>query len=85
MDPVVVHIPRCVQNESESLELKALEDFDVGLEAFPIAEFHGPIWVSVLLCIVEPKICHLKVTITVFFVCLYPSVFHRYSRNTNEI
>jgi hypothetical protein len=29
MDPVV-YVPRYVQNESESLGLKALEDFDVG-------------------------------------------------------
>jgi hypothetical protein len=35
MDPVVVYIPRCVQNGSESLVLKALEDFDVGIEAVP--------------------------------------------------
>jgi hypothetical protein len=31
MDPVVVYVPRCVQNGSESLGLKALEDFDVGI------------------------------------------------------
>jgi hypothetical protein len=32
MDPVVVYVPRCVQNGSENLGLKALEDFDVGIE-----------------------------------------------------
>jgi hypothetical protein len=32
MDPVVV--PRCVQNGSESLGLKALEDFDVGIGSY---------------------------------------------------
>jgi hypothetical protein len=31
MDPVVVYVPRCVQNESESLGLNALVDFDVGI------------------------------------------------------
>jgi hypothetical protein len=35
MDPGVVYIPRCIQNGSESLGLKALEDFDVKLEAVP--------------------------------------------------
>jgi hypothetical protein len=32
---VVVYVPRCVQNESESLGLKALEDFDVGIGGGP--------------------------------------------------
>jgi hypothetical protein len=32
MDPVAVYVPRCVQNGSESLELKTLEDFDFGIE-----------------------------------------------------
>jgi hypothetical protein len=41
MDSVIVYVPRCVQdgseslgfvqNESESLGFKALEDFDVGI------------------------------------------------------
>jgi hypothetical protein len=31
MDPVVIYVPRCVQNGSESLGLKALEDFDVAI------------------------------------------------------
>jgi hypothetical protein len=31
MDPVVVYVPNCVQNGAESLGLKALEDFDVGI------------------------------------------------------
>jgi hypothetical protein len=31
MDPVFVYIPRFVQNGSERLGLKALEDFDVGI------------------------------------------------------
>jgi hypothetical protein len=31
MYPVVVYVPRCVQNGSESLGLKALEDFGVGI------------------------------------------------------
>jgi hypothetical protein len=35
MDPVVVYVPRSVQNASESLGLKALEDFDVGIEGCP--------------------------------------------------
>jgi hypothetical protein len=30
MDPAVVYVPRCVQNGTEILPLKALEDFDVG-------------------------------------------------------
>jgi hypothetical protein len=40
MDHVVVYVARCIQNGLESLGLKALEDFDVELEAAPIAEFH---------------------------------------------
>jgi hypothetical protein len=35
MDPVVVYVLRCVQNGSESLGLKALEDFDVGIGGCP--------------------------------------------------
>jgi hypothetical protein len=35
MDPVVVYAPRCVQNKSERLGLKALEDFDVGIGGCP--------------------------------------------------
>jgi hypothetical protein len=35
MDAVVVYVPKCVQNGSESLGLKALEDFDVGLGDSP--------------------------------------------------
>jgi hypothetical protein len=31
MAPVVVYVPKCVQNGSDSLGLKALEDFDVGI------------------------------------------------------
>jgi hypothetical protein len=31
MDPVVVYVPRWAQNESESLGLKALEEFGVGI------------------------------------------------------
>jgi hypothetical protein len=34
MDPVVVYVPRCVQNGSESLGLKAVEDLDVGIESY---------------------------------------------------
>jgi hypothetical protein len=46
MDPVIVYVPRCVQNASESLGWKALEDFDVGIGGCPpIAEFHRSIWV----------------------------------------
>jgi hypothetical protein len=30
-DPVVVYVPRCIQNGLESLGLDALEDFDVGM------------------------------------------------------
>jgi hypothetical protein len=33
MDPVNVYVPRYVQNGSENLGLKALEDFDVGIGA----------------------------------------------------
>jgi hypothetical protein len=42
MDPVVAYVARCVQNGSESLVLKALENFDVGIgwRLSPIAEFH---------------------------------------------
>jgi hypothetical protein len=36
---VVVYVPRSIQNGSESLALKALEDFDVGIEAVPIAVY----------------------------------------------
>jgi hypothetical protein len=35
MDPLVVYVLRYVQNGSESLGLKALEDFDVGIEGCP--------------------------------------------------
>jgi hypothetical protein len=35
MDPVVVYVPKWVQNGSESLGLKALEDFDVGIGGCP--------------------------------------------------
>jgi hypothetical protein len=35
MDPVVVYVPRCVQNTSESLGFKALEDFDDGTGGCP--------------------------------------------------
>jgi hypothetical protein len=31
MGPVAVYVPRCVQNGPESLGLKALKDFDVGI------------------------------------------------------
>jgi hypothetical protein len=47
MYPVDVYVPRCIQNGLESLELKALEQFDVGIGGClsPIAEFHRSIWV----------------------------------------
>jgi hypothetical protein len=35
MDPVVVYVPRCVRNGSESLEVKALENFDFGIGGCP--------------------------------------------------
>jgi hypothetical protein len=35
MEHLVVYVPRCVQNGSESLGLKALEDFDVGIGDCP--------------------------------------------------
>jgi hypothetical protein len=35
MDPVVVYVPRCVQNRSERLGLKELEDLDVGIRGCP--------------------------------------------------
>jgi hypothetical protein len=35
MDSVIVYVPRCVQNGSESLGLKALEDFVVGIGGSP--------------------------------------------------
>jgi hypothetical protein len=35
MDPVIVSVPNCIQNRSEKLELKALEDFDVGTGGRP--------------------------------------------------
>jgi hypothetical protein len=35
IDPVVVYVPRCVQNGSESLGLKALEVSMLELEAVP--------------------------------------------------
>jgi hypothetical protein len=47
MDPVVVYARRCVQNGSDSLGLKALEDSLLELEAAP----HRSIWAGVLLCI----------------------------------
>jgi hypothetical protein len=31
MDPVVVYVPRFVQNGSDSLGLKELEDLDIGI------------------------------------------------------
>jgi hypothetical protein len=34
MDPVVVYVPRCVQNGSESLGLKALEDLGLLMVQF---------------------------------------------------
>jgi hypothetical protein len=34
MDPVVVFVSRCVQNGSDSLGLKALEDFVVGIGGY---------------------------------------------------
>jgi hypothetical protein len=47
MDPVAVYIPRCGQNGSESLGLKTLEDFGVGIRGSPIliAVFNRSIWV----------------------------------------
>jgi hypothetical protein len=36
MDPVVVYVPSCVQNGSESLGLKVLEDFDVRVGGCPL-------------------------------------------------
>jgi hypothetical protein len=35
MDPVVVYVPRCVQNGSKNLGFKALKDFDVGIGGCP--------------------------------------------------
>jgi hypothetical protein len=35
MDPVVVYVPRCVENRSESLGLEVLEDFDAGIGGGP--------------------------------------------------
>jgi hypothetical protein len=35
MDSVVVYVPWCVQDGSESLGLKELEDFDVGIAGCP--------------------------------------------------
>jgi hypothetical protein len=35
MDPVVVYVPRCVENGSENFGLKALENFDVGIGGCP--------------------------------------------------
>jgi hypothetical protein len=35
MDPVVAYVAWCVQNGTESLGLKALEDFGVGIEGCP--------------------------------------------------
>jgi hypothetical protein len=35
MNPVVVYVPRYVQNGSESLGLEALEDVDVGIRGCP--------------------------------------------------
>jgi hypothetical protein len=32
---VVVYVPRCVRNASDSLGLKALEDFEVGIGGCP--------------------------------------------------
>jgi hypothetical protein len=43
MDHVVVYVPRCVQNASDSLGLKALEDFVVGIGGCPLLlNFTGP-------------------------------------------
>jgi hypothetical protein len=40
MDPVVVYVPRYVQNGLESLGLKALVSFDIGIGGCPlITEF----------------------------------------------
>jgi hypothetical protein len=39
MDPVVVYVPSCVQNGSESLGLKALEDFNVVLSTISFVVF----------------------------------------------
>jgi hypothetical protein len=35
MDPVVVYVPRCIQNGSKRLGLKALEDFGVEIGGCP--------------------------------------------------
>jgi hypothetical protein len=35
MESVIVYVPRCVQNGSEILGLKALEDFDIGIGGCP--------------------------------------------------
>jgi hypothetical protein len=35
MDAVVVYVPRCIQNGSEGIGLKALVDLDVGIGGFP--------------------------------------------------
>jgi hypothetical protein len=35
MHPVVVYVPRCIRNRTESLGLKALEDVDVGIGGCP--------------------------------------------------
>jgi hypothetical protein len=35
MDPVVVYVPRYVQKGSESMGLKALEDFVIGIGDWP--------------------------------------------------
>jgi hypothetical protein len=35
VDPLVVYIPRCIQNGSESVGLKAMENFNVGIGGCP--------------------------------------------------
>jgi hypothetical protein len=46
MQPEAVRVPRCVQDGSESLGLKALGNFDVAIGGRPpVAEFHKSLWV----------------------------------------
>jgi hypothetical protein len=46
VDPVVVYVPRYIQSGSESLGVKALEDFSIGIgSCSPINDFHRSIWV----------------------------------------
>jgi hypothetical protein len=35
MDPVVINVPKCIKNRSESLGLEALEEVDVGVGGCP--------------------------------------------------